>query len=336
MLLLLILCTYIAGFYGKNILDIPSSLTFETKVPGHSNVETIKTPVTESIYKQEPIIAMGTEKKNYAKSISPEKAKNWSFADCGVDNNDNNFLIKVITPSNSWTSSERNSTFLENPNNKTSNIKSINVATYNQVSPQSSRTNTYKYNTRQPISPSLKDYSSNDENPGESSHFVGADGHIITLVNNESAVDPSYKQLVEFIKKDNTNEIPYNNTSFVCSDAAERVQHNAETNGFRCAWVYIEFTNEQVTLNPSTHALVVGHACNLFNTTDKGLVAIDCTRSSYSNDTGGNTDLSICDNEVSLAKNGDYTPRLLYSFFGSDKLEPFMSMGKIADYYVYW
>lgn len=249
----------------------------------------------------------------------------------------NKFPFGVMGPGKSWTSSEMYSVALDNMNNNgSSNIKSSNGTAYDQVSPQSGRMNTYKYTTVQPVSPPLKALFPNTSYLGERSHYVGADGHTITLMNNESAVDPSYEQLVEFIKKDKTNEIPYNNTSFVCSDAAERVHNNAEKYGFRCAWVYIDFKNELATLNPTTKALVIGHSCNLFNTTDRGLVAIDCTGGSSPTDNDAGVDLSKWDNEVSLVKNGEYTPRLLYSFPGSDKLRPFLSMGTVDDYYLFW
>ena len=243
----------------------------------------------------------------------------------------------VLSPGKSWTSKRIYNATLDNiSNNGGGNIVSSAGAAYDQVSPRSSRVNTLKYRILQPVSPPRKYISSNTSYLCELSHFVGADGHTITLVNNESAVDPNYKQLVEFIKEDKTNEITYNNTSFVCSDTAERVHNNAEAIGFRSAWVYIDFANESATLNPATNALVVGHACNLFNTTDKGLIAIDCTGGSCPSDAAASIDLSKWDNEVSLVKNGEYTPRLLYSFPGSDKLKDFLSMGTIADFYIFW
>ncbi len=250
---------------------------------------------------------------------------------------DSKVPFEVLSPGNSWTPSGKYNATSDNiSSDGISNIVSAAGAAYDQVNPQSSRMNTPKYRIIQPVSPSRKYNYLNTSYFGESSHYVGADGHTITLVNNESAVDPSYKQLVEFIKEDKTNEILYNNTSFVCSDAAERVHNNAETIGFRSAWVYIDFTNERATINPTTNALVVGHACNLFNTTDKGLVAIDCTGGSCPTDEAASVDLSKWDNEVSLVKNGEYTPRLLYSFPGSKKLKGFLSMGTIADFYVFW
>jgi len=52
----------------------------------------------------------------------------------------------------------------------------------------------------------------------------------------------------------------------VCSDFAEDVHNNAEAAGIRAGWAGIKFTGMEV-----------GHAINAFETTDKGLIYIDCT-----------------------------------------------------------
>jgi hypothetical protein len=97
------------------------------------------------------------------------------------------------------------------------------------------------------------------------SYFIGADGHKITLMHNDSAIDPTYDQLLNFIASDTTSQIPYKSGQFTCGDYAERVQNNAEKAGILCGWVSVDFLSG------------AGHACNAFNTTDKGIVFIDCT-----------------------------------------------------------
>lgn len=97
------------------------------------------------------------------------------------------------------------------------------------------------------------------------SYYVGADGHRITLVQNVSAIDPTYAQLLKIIASDTTDQIVYTKGQFTCGDFAERVQHNAENAGIRCAWVSVDFTDAE------------GHACNAFKTIDRVLVFIDCT-----------------------------------------------------------
>ncbi len=84
-----------------------------------------------------------------------------------------------------------------------------------------------------------------------------------------SAKDPSYEELKTFLKADLTDSIPYND-SFVCSDCAEAVHNNAEKSGIRAAFVSVDFYEREK-----------GHACNAFNTTDKGLVFVDCTAPAF-------------------------------------------------------
>lgn len=99
--------------------------------------------------------------------------------------------------------------------------------------------------------------------------YVGADNNKITLINNESAKDVTFNEVMSFINQDKTDKIEYNMNSFTCGDYAEQVQNNAENAGIKCAWVGIDFTQGG------------GHACNAFNTTDKGLIFIDCTTGDY-------------------------------------------------------
>ena len=98
---------------------------------------------------------------------------------------------------------------------------------------------------------------------------IGGDNKPIELINNPDAKNPSYNQLKSFIKNDLTDTHPFIHTYFggyVCADYAEDVHNNAEEAGIRAAWVGIYFKDEEL-----------GHALNAFNTTDKGLVFIDCT-----------------------------------------------------------
>jgi hypothetical protein len=105
--------------------------------------------------------------------------------------------------------------------------------------------------------------------------LVGADGEPIELINNPNATNPTYAMLVDFINEDPTDEGAYmrldSNSSFAflgrtCGDFAEAVHNNAEAAGIRAALVTIDFEGQDV-----------GHALNAFETTDKGLIYIDCT-----------------------------------------------------------
>lgn len=90
---------------------------------------------------------------------------------------------------------------------------------------------------------------------------VGGNGRTLELVNYNNAVDPTYDQLITFLRADKTDEKPYTST-YVCSDFAKTLHDNAEKAGIRAGWQGVRTCN---------------HAFNLFQTTDKGLVYIDCT-----------------------------------------------------------
>jgi hypothetical protein len=75
--------------------------------------------------------------------------------------------------------------------------------------------------------------------------------------------------MVAFIKADATDTRDYiedGEYAFVCADFAEEVHNNAEAAGIRAGWVGIKFQGSEE-----------GHAINAFETTDRGLVYIDCT-----------------------------------------------------------
>ncbi len=99
---------------------------------------------------------------------------------------------------------------------------------------------------------------------------VGGDREPIELINIPDAANPTYAELVTFLKEDSTDEHPYIEDlgilSYVCSDFAEDVHNNAEAAGIRAAWVSIQFEGEDI-----------GHALHAFETTDRGLVYVDCT-----------------------------------------------------------
>lgn len=104
---------------------------------------------------------------------------------------------------------------------------------------------------------------------------VGGDGEPIELINNPDATNPTYAELVAFIKEDTSDSKVYFEGferqgkiiwARVCADFAEDVHNNAEAKGIRAAWVSIDLrANDD------------GHALNAFETTDKGLVYVDCT-----------------------------------------------------------
>jgi len=100
--------------------------------------------------------------------------------------------------------------------------------------------------------------------------IVRGSGEPVELINNPDATNPTFAELVAFLEIDRTDEYPYivgpPKNAFVCSDFAETVHNNAEAAGIRAAWVGINIEGE-----------TEGHALNAFETTDLGLVFIDCT-----------------------------------------------------------
>ena len=62
----------------------------------------------------------------------------------------------------------------------------------------------------------------------------------------------------------------------ICADFAERLHNNAEMAGIRCGYVSLDTTGytdpHNLGIAPDS-----GHACNVFATTDRGLIYIDCT-----------------------------------------------------------
>lgn len=109
--------------------------------------------------------------------------------------------------------------------------------------------------------------------------LVNGAGNPVRLINNSEAEDVSYAELLDFIRQDTTDRIPYvergsasGEKPFVCSDFAEAVHNNAEAAGIRAGYLSIDWEDGSI-----------GHAINVFETTDMGIVYIDCTgRSAYS------------------------------------------------------
>lgn len=86
------------------------------------------------------------------------------------------------------------------------------------------------------------------------------------LLENSSARDPSYEELLDFLKNDDTVKNKYVSPNFTCADFAQELQNHAESKGIRCGFAGISFLNSNY-----------GHAMDVFDTTDKGLIYVDTT-----------------------------------------------------------
>ena len=82
--------------------------------------------------------------------------------------------------------------------------------------------------------------------------------------NNPVANNVTYQELLNFVLNDNTDQVTYNDDSFVCIDYAVAVHDHAERQNITAGVVTCQ-------INGTLHAL------NVFNTTDRGLIYIDCT-----------------------------------------------------------
>jgi prefoldin subunit 5 len=118
--------------------------------------------------------------------------------------------------------------------------------------------------------------------------FSGAASKDLRLVNQDNVHNPTWKELKAFIIRDNTDKLPYNKQDMICGDFATMLHNNAELAGIRCGAVYIGFLGEKI-----------GHAINIFYTTDYGYIYIDSTGTSTKPTDGCTRDL------VAFVKEGE-------------------------------
>ncbi len=101
--------------------------------------------------------------------------------------------------------------------------------------------------------------------------YSKASGEQVHLVNDEDATDPTWQEVVSFLRLDDTDKEMYLLGMRVCADFAEAFHNNAEAAGIKAAWVAVQFEQGSEW-----------HALNAFSTIDKGLVFIDCTGQGFS------------------------------------------------------
>jgi hypothetical protein len=95
--------------------------------------------------------------------------------------------------------------------------------------------------------------------------YVKRPGEYIYLINNADAGNVSFEALKAFLTSDQTDKGLYIPGIQMCGYFAETLHNNAERAGIRAAVVILEFEDGSA------------HALNAFETTDWGLVYIDCT-----------------------------------------------------------
>ncbi len=144
---------------------------------------------------------------------------------------------------------------------------------------------------------------------------VGADGDPIRLVQNPEAADVSWDRLVRFLSEDRTDQIRYDEGRFVCADFAETLHNRAEAAGIKAGFVFIEFAGA-----------APAHACNAFQTTDRGRVYID--------DTGTLDGGTNADKTVDLGRGEPYCPVSIFPTPGFSR--DWDCMGRVSDFSVTW
>ena len=164
------------------------------------------------------------------------------------------------------------------------------------------------------------------ENP---SHIYGAHGFrelggdykLIELINNPDARNPSWDELMAFIRSDTTDSRPFVQTfywSYVCADYAMDVHNNAEAAGIKAAWVGIDFKEG----GP-------GHALNAFQTTDEGLVFVDCTSGDTIAYVKTGEELGYLDLDWALSPEYGY-------YEGNKYLSVYEPIGVVGDMQIHW
>jgi uncharacterized protein YxeA len=136
----------------------------------------------------------------------------------------------------------------------------------------------------------------------------------MTLVNQDTAEDPTWKQLKAFLLEDKTDKNLYIPGVYECGNFAQDLHNNAEANGIRAAFVGVHFYNE------------IPHALNAFKTLDRGLVYIDATGST------SNIPLQSLDKKVQLEKDELYRSSLIFpDSWGLDQ-----PTNKVKRIEIYW
>ncbi len=96
--------------------------------------------------------------------------------------------------------------------------------------------------------------------------LINADDVRVTAQVYRNATPVSYDRLIQFIGQDDTADTTYSLPDYTCGDFAAHLFNDSQAAGIKSGIVSVGFQGN-----------VTGHAFNVFPTTDKGLVYIDCT-----------------------------------------------------------
>jgi hypothetical protein len=75
--------------------------------------------------------------------------------------------------------------------------------------------------------------------------------------------DPTYQEALLFMASDQTDQNVYLSGQYTCENFASELKDSAFWTGFRCGYVIVNFDAG------------IGHAINVFNTTDRGMIFVE-------------------------------------------------------------
>ncbi len=96
--------------------------------------------------------------------------------------------------------------------------------------------------------------------------LLNAMGVDMTITDYRNATNTTYANLTIFLENDHTEDALYVDPNYTCSDFATALHDNAEAHGIKCGIVNVQFEGNSI-----------GHAFDVFPTSDKGLVYVDAT-----------------------------------------------------------
>lgn len=110
---------------------------------------------------------------------------------------------------------------------------------------------------------------------------MNATYHELVLSEYRGAENVSYAELCAFLENDTTEMADYRYPDYTCGDFALHLQDAAELNGIDCGIVAVNLnTTDHITVIPEDNSSInrdKGHAFDVFNTTDRGIVYVDAT-----------------------------------------------------------
>lgn len=115
--------------------------------------------------------------------------------------------------------------------------------------------------------------------------FMNTTYQKLSITEYRYATNVSYDELLRFLANDTTVVADYDYPNHTCGDFAVQLHDNAEAHGIRSGFVAVELNtsgyaqvDDNIPISPgANNSSERGHAFNVFNTTDRGLVYVDAT-----------------------------------------------------------